>query len=129
MNLLYLAMFEALACAVRTSSVNGASIDMSKWHGHCLLTLISAAMSSGDTLDVKVQDSPDGTTDWQDLSGVAFTQVTDAADAYETIAINAEENRGFIRIVGTIAGTSPSVAFGVSGAAIPSQTGTPIDMK
>ncbi len=42
-------------------------------------------------------------------------QVDDGDDAFETITIDCEDTRGYIRIVGTIAGTSPSVAYGVHG--------------
>lgn len=42
-----------------------------------------------------------------DVSGATFTQVT-ASDAFESITISADSSEGYIRYVGTIAGTSPS---------------------
>ena len=105
---------EAIPVAVRTASVNGSAIDLRDYDGTLACTLQSAAMSAGDTLDCKLQDSPDGSTGWADITGKTWTQVTAAADATETIMLDREDARAFVRAVGTIAGVSPSVAFGIA---------------
>ena len=66
------------------------------------------------TLDVKMQDSADGSTGWADISGATFAQVTDAADLTEMITFVVGDNKAFIRAVGTITGTTPSVSAGVA---------------
>ena len=76
---------------------------------------VRAAASAGDTLDGKIQDSPDGSTGWADLTGKTFAQVTEAAAAFESILVDKDQTRGWIRYVGTIAGVSPSITFGVIG--------------
>lgn len=104
---------EVIPCAVRTASVNGTGVDIRDFEERIAFTLMSAAMTTADTLDVKLQDSADNST-FADITGATFTQVTDAADAHETITIAANAVRRYVRAVGTIAGTSPSVAFGVT---------------
>lgn len=115
MNLKYADTFEALPLLTRSSTVTGAAVNIKDFHGSLVLTLMSEAASTGDTLDAKVQHSVNGSTAWADITGAVWTQVTAAADAHESISIDANAARGFIRIVGTLAGGSISFAFGVSG--------------
>lgn len=63
--------------------------------------------TSTGTLDGKLQDSADGTTGWADIAGAAFAQSTTTPDV-QKIALNAGNNRRFIRYVGTIV-TGPQV--------------------
>ena len=55
----------------------------------------------------KMQDSPDGTTDWQDVTGATFTQVS-SANNVQSLGWKASNTRGYIRYVGTIA-TGPAI--------------------
>lgn len=107
-------VIEALANAVRTATVNGSAIDVKDFDKRIGFILSSAIMTAGDTLDVKIQQSTDGSTGWTDVTGATFTQVTAAADAFETIFVDTEATQRYLRVVGTIAGASPSVAFCVS---------------
>ena len=104
---------EVIPCAVRTATVNGAAVNVREYVGRVAFTLASAAMTTADTLDVKIQGSADGSTGWADVAGATFAQVTDAADAYETITVEIGAHQPYVRAVGTIAGTTPSVAFSV----------------
>lgn len=106
---------EVLPCAVRTATANGSAVDIREYVGRLALTLMSAAASAGDTLDVKVQDSANGSSGWADISGAAFTQVTSAADAHESISIDTNAAKRYIRVVATIAGNGgESIACGVT---------------
>ena len=66
--------------------------------------------STADTLDVKVEHSPDKVL-IADAAGGAFTQVTDAA-ALQEVKKTTDTMR-FARLNFTIAGVTPSFTFGV----------------
>lgn len=114
-----LQVIEVLAPARKSASENGAAIDLQQYVGDVKVILSSSAGGgTGPTLNVKLQecDTPGGT--FTDIAGAAFTQVTNAADSTEAIAINADSCKRYIRGVTTIAGTSPTfdmalVAVGV----------------
>lgn len=84
------------AQTIAPGTVNGAGIDLALKEGVFACTLSALAVATG-TLDVKVQISDDdGVTDaYADLSidgnPVVFTQVTDAAAAFEVIRLNKRE--------------------------------------
>lgn len=93
--------------ATLTATANGAALDVAALHGEGRLVLNSTAGAvAGNTLDVKLQDSPDGVNGWAD-TGHAFAQVTNAA-SHQVIAVNLDGLRKFVRVVDTIAGTTPS---------------------
>ena len=79
-----------------------------------LLVIQDTGTVSGTTptLDGKIQNSADGSTGWADISGATFAQVT-ASNNTQTIAVAANACLGYIRYVGTIAGTTPSFMVGV----------------
>jgi hypothetical protein len=97
-----------------TTTETGTGVSILDYDGVGLAVLASAAgTGSAPTLDGKLQDSPDGSTDWQDITGATFTQVTDAGAAAEAISFSVNSARKFIRAVGTIAGGTPSFDFGI----------------
>ena len=101
------------AVAAITASANGASFDTRPYGGEVRLALSSTAgTGTTPTLDVKIQHSDDGTT-WID-SGVAFTRVTNAASAFEVLAVTAEKFKRYIRVVDTVGGTTPSFSRAVT---------------
>lgn len=101
------------AAATVTANGNGASVDLVGFDGDLKLVLnASATGGAGQTLDVKIQHSNDGTT-WAD-SGVAFTQVTNAAAAFEVLNVTAEQFRRYIRAVDTVGGSTPTVVRGLA---------------
>lgn len=99
-------VLELLVSAVRTSSANGTGVDLQGYQGKLKVILDTAQASAGTTptLDVKIQDSADN-SDFTDVSGLTFTQVTDSADLLEAIAVDTRAVRRYIRAVATIAGT------------------------
>lgn len=112
-----LQVIQVLAPARKTASENGASTDMQQYVGDVKVILSSSAGGgTAPTLDVKLQDSDDGTT-FADISGAAFTQVTASAST-QAITLNIDAVKRYIRGVTTITGTSPTfdmalVAVGV----------------
>lgn len=99
--------------AARTATVTATGVDIRGYKGG-LLFVQSVGTVSGTTptLDGKLQQSSDNST-WSDISGATFTQVT-ATGSYTAIGIDVRQTGGYVRYVGTIAGTSPSFTMGVT---------------
>lgn len=118
MNLNQANIIEVLALASRTSTVTPASgIDISQYDGPACLILQSTAATSGTnpTLNVKLQHSHEANANFEDVTGKAFNEVTDAADLTQMLNLQLGDLRKYIRVVGTIGGTAtPTYAFGVS---------------
>ncbi|GAB4245695.1 MAG: hypothetical protein OHK0028_23650 [Deltaproteobacteria bacterium] len=101
--------------ADRSASVNGSAVDILAYEGQSAAILQSSAgTGTNPTLDVKLQDSADGSTGWADIAGAAFTQVTNAAPAAQIVKFNASNARRYVRAVVTIGGTTPSFLCAVS---------------
>ena len=83
------------ASAERAASANGVTHDCDGMVSGVAFLSVTACAGGADTLDVKIQDSPDGTT-WYD--NVAFTQATAATS--EKKALVAPFGR-YLRAVGT----------------------------
>ena len=97
-----------------TSSGNGSGVDLRGYQGKLKVTLNSGAGGGADhTLDVKLQESDDNST-WSDISGAAFTQVTNAGPSLQSMSVDPRATKRYIRAVRTIGGTSPSFGFAVT---------------
>ena len=111
-----LTVSELLAPARKTASENGAAFDLHDYDGRFIVAFsTSAGGGTTPTLDVKIQDSTDGSTGWADVSGAAFTQVTDAADSTQSLTLDTDAVKVYIRVVTTITGTSPTFDMAVVG--------------
>jgi molybdate-binding protein len=101
----------------RNASANGTGFDLqgsNDAEGEAIVILDSEAGSgTSPTLDVKLQESANNST-WSDISGATFTQVTDAAAAFEKISINTNDVARYVRAVGTSGGTTPVFVYAVS---------------
>jgi len=103
------------APATRTTTVTGAAVDILNVDGPMLVVQhVGTVTGTTPTLDGKLQDSADGSTGWADITGATFTQVT-ASNSKQKITIPAGSVAGWIRYVGTIAGTTPSFILSVTG--------------
>lgn len=103
-----------LGAAAITASANGTGVDISAFEGAVKFTLDSSAGGGADhTLDVKLQHSDDDVT-YTDITGGVFTQVTNAAAAYESIILSADGLKKYVRGVDTVAGTSPTFSRALS---------------
>lgn len=103
------------ASGAKTSSANGTVFYGLGGVRTLLLQLaVTAASGTGSpTLDVKLQKTIDGGTNWTDVTGGSFTQVASgAAPIAETIVVTGPWTDA-CRIVYTIAGTNPSFTFSV----------------
>jgi len=101
--------------AERSATANGSAADILDYEGQAAAILQSAAgTGTTPTLDVKLQDSADGSTGWADITGAAFTQVTNAAASAQVVKFNASAVKRYIRAVATVAGTTPLFACSVS---------------
>jgi len=94
--------------ARRTATANGTGVDVRNYIGMAKVILASGAGGgTNPTLDVKLQESDDNST-FADITGAAFTQVTDAADSTQELHVNLDSTKRYIRAVSTITGTSPT---------------------
>ena len=103
------------AAARRTSTLTGTGIDVLAYEGVALVVLnASAGTGTTPTLDVKLQHSDDNST-YADVTGGAFTQVTDVAGSagVQVKKISVSDLKRYVRAIGTIAGTTPSFDFAV----------------
>ena len=113
-----LQLFSCVATAAVTSTATSAAIDLKEYDGDVSLILTSAAgTGSSPTLDVKVQDSDTDGGTYGDLSGAAFTQVTDSA-SMQVITFSKDEAKPYIKIVQTVGGSTPSFTFSINGLAL-----------
>ena len=106
---------ELAPAASRTSTLTGAGIDVLEYEGVALVLLnASAGTGTSPTLDVKLQHSDDDST-YEDVTSGAFSQVTDAAETagVKAMKLNVSDLKRYLRVVGTVAGTTPSFDFGV----------------
>ena len=113
-NLEKLEISAAVASASVSATATSSAIDLKDFDGDVLLVLNCAAgTGSSPTLDVKVQDSDETGGTYGDLSGAAFTQVTTSA-SLQTLEVNKDECKRFIKIVQTVGGSSPVFVYGIS---------------
>lgn len=96
--------------AARTTS-GSANVNLPN-DGQALIAQLEVTAHAGTTptLDVKFQDSVDG-TNYIDIPSAAFTQVT-TTDGRTRLAITAPFT-GLLKVVWTIGGTTPSYTFSV----------------
>lgn len=100
----------------RTATLTGSAVDLRAYEGvvQVILTCEAASAGTSPTLDVKLQDATTSGGSYADVTGATFTQVTDAADVTQMITVDAAASRGFVKVVGTIGGTSsPAFSYAV----------------
>ena len=113
-NLEKLTVVAGVATAAVTSTATSSAIDLLEYDGDVMLILDSAAGGgSSPTLDIKLTESDETGGTYTDLSGATFTQVTGSA-SMQTLAINKDSSKRFIRIVQTIGGSSPTFTFSIN---------------
>ena len=102
--------------AATAGVVNGLSVDRLGFEDAVLMVSVGAVAGAptAQTVDVKIQDSADGTT-WADVAGLTVEQIT-AADTSKELGINLSPLRRYIRAVVTVAftgGTTPNIQLAV----------------
>lgn len=104
----------AIAPDEYSASANGPAIDRQGFANAELFVDVGDVEGSPTafTVNLKLQDSADGSTGWADLPGAAIQQVS-AANTQRTLSLNLAGARRYVRAVLTISftgGTSPNVA-------------------
>jgi hypothetical protein len=96
------------------ANTNGTGVSLAGKKGTAAAILNCGAATAGTnpTMDVKLQESDDNSTNWTDITGASFPQVTNAAKC-NVISFRPGERKQYIRAVATIGGTS-SPSFPVS---------------
>ncbi|GIW70326.1 MAG: hypothetical protein KatS3mg101_1073 [Patescibacteria group bacterium] len=91
-----------------TANANGISVDTQGYNSAAVILEVGAVSGTNPTLDVKLQESADGST-WADISGATFAQVT-AANNSQILRVEGlgTSRKRYIRAVATVGGTSPS---------------------
>jgi hypothetical protein len=107
------ALINAASCA-NTAAATGSAVNLmaSDFDGPMEFTQNIGAVTG--TIVGKIQDSADGSTDWQDVSGAAFASVGTANNT-QRIVVNAQATRGYVRYLGTIVTGPALVAVTCSG--------------
>jgi hypothetical protein len=97
---------EMLAAGSKAATANatGSAVDLLAYEGPLIVVQNLGAVTG--SIVGKVQDSADGSTDWQDVSGAAFTSATAAGQ--QSLTLDADSCRRYVRYIGTIT-TGPSV--------------------
>ena len=93
------------AAGSAVGTVNGVAVDTAGYQEACVVLSVGAVASTG-SLNVKVQDSADGSTGWADVAGAAFTAVPDTGDNQVQIGfIKLDGNlaKRYLRVVGVVA--------------------------
>jgi hypothetical protein len=88
------------------------SVDTGGANARAMNALLNVGTVSGTnpTLDVKMQESADGSTNWTDITGATFTQVTAASNLQLLVF---KPIKRYVRAHCTIGGTStPTFTFG-----------------
>lgn len=96
----------------RSADANGTGVDVSALEGHGIAILEAANVSgTTPTLDVKLQESDTSGGTYTDVAGAAFTQVTTVA-GIQTLAVEIQKTKKFVRAVFDVGGTSPVYTAG-----------------
>lgn len=98
-------------------TTNGTAVDTNVPAGagatRVMAVLNVGAVGGGGTLDVKLQESADGSTGWVDVSGAAFAQVVGAgASSVYLLELNTLGRQRYLRAVGVVA--VAAVAYSVN---------------
>lgn len=104
---------KCLSTTNHNTTQNSATFDCSAWQGVVVALNLYSHTTTGGACTLKLQDSPDGSSDWADVSGMTYTVPT--ISATETAAawvFLTEQVRRYVRIVSTV----PSSSAWVGGA-------------
>lgn len=114
MTMAKLATLNVAALAAITATGNGAAVDCGEYHGKAR-ALLSFTQPGGTTptFDFRLEHSDDGSTNWTTLS--SFAQLVAATVAgVQSIEVDMDRARRFVRLARTAGGTSPTVTAGLS---------------
>jgi hypothetical protein len=102
--------------ASETATFTGATTniaDLRALDGDIQVILDSGAAAANGTMTGQIQGSADGTTNWANVAGGAFTAVAQTASK-QVLTLNKDDIPRYIRFVGTIA-SSGTTTYSVNG--------------
>jgi hypothetical protein len=106
------AALQLLAASTRTATATGTGLDKASYTGRGMVVVnIGTVTGTTPTCDVKIQDSADNST-FADVSGATLAQQT--ATGIGSFAVDLDSTNRYLRVVATIAGTTPSFPIAVS---------------
>ena len=97
----------ATSTGVSTSvDASGASVNLSSDVANIVsaILVVGNAAGTSPTMDIKLQESTDGSTNWTDVTNGAFTQVT---TSNKVQVLPFKPTKQYVRCTGTVGGTSP----------------------
>lgn len=97
------------ASAAHTSTFNSATFNSNAASGIVIEVNVSARSGTTPTLDVNLQDSPDGGTTWNTVS--SLTQITATGVGVKRLNLRDTPVADLCRLNYTIGGTTPSFTF------------------
>lgn len=96
---------------------NGTGIDLAGYEGQIAIhQSVGTPTGTTPTLDAKIQHSSDNAA-WTDVTGGAFTQVTEAGA--QKLVLNRNDLKRYIRHVVDVSGTTPVFPMSVVATVIP----------
>lgn len=98
---------------VVAASADRTGVDLQDYEGDITAILDAEAGGASITYAVKIQDSDDNSS-FSDVSGLAFTTTTANTALRETLTINSDEVKRYIRASITVAGGSGAGAVSVT---------------
>lgn len=105
------AVLGGLTPRTATTTVIGTAVDLVSADGRCFaVQQVGTVSGTSPTLAGKVQESADGSTNWNDISGATFTTVSTTDNVQ---AISFDRTLRYVRYIGTVTGTSPSFPLAV----------------
>ena len=103
---------------VVTASVDRTGVDLQDYEGAITAILDAEAGGASITYAVKIQDSDDNSS-FSDVSGLAFTTTGANTALRETLSINSDDVKRYIRASITVAGGTGAGAVSVTALAAP----------
>lgn len=101
------------------TTVTGTGVDIKDFDGSIKISQLVGTITGGSspTLNGKIQDSDEPSSNFVDVTGATFVEV-DTSDTDESISVSTRALKRYIRYVGTIAGSPTSIDTCVSGVGI-----------
>lgn len=89
-----------------SANASGSSVDLASNVGNIVsaILVVGNAAGTNPTLDSRIQESTDGTNNYTDVTGGAFTQVT-TSNQVQVLAF--KPTKRYVRSSGTTGGTNP----------------------
>lgn len=106
------------APATVTANGNGTGVDIAKFESIALIEAI--AEPTAGTLSLKLQHSDDNST-WNDVPGMVF-QTLSTTKKTDTLKVNSDRFKKYVRVVDTVGGTTPSATRTVVMVGVPKES-------